>query len=43
MYGVGKVADEDIIPIPNRLNNRLRNFLGYKIRDEVYDAMRLAA
>jgi IS30 family transposase len=41
--GLDTVADEDIILIQNRLNNRPINFLGYKIRDEVHDAMSLAA
>lgn len=38
-----KVTAEEIILIPNKLNNRPRKLLGYKTPNEVYDAMRLVA
>jgi hypothetical protein len=38
-----KVTDEEIILIQNKLNNRPRKLLGYKIPNEVYDVMCLVA
>jgi IS30 family transposase len=38
-----KVTAKEIRVIQDKLNNRPRKLLGYKISNEVYDTMRLAA